>query len=153
MPFDPATSDLPVGVVGAGAMGRGIAQMLAQCGCRVRLHDTDVAAIDAAIASIGAVLGKQVDKGKLAEDKRDATMTRLVASPTLDGFADSALVVEAIVENLDVKRALFQRLEGIVAADAVLASNTSSLSVTRHRVALHASGACRGLSISSTRCR
>ncbi len=128
MPFDPKLPDLPVGVVGAGAMGRGIAQVLAQCGCRVAIHDANAAAVDAAIASTAGVLGKQGDKGKLPAG--DATMDRLAAAPALERFADCRLVVEAIVENLDAKRALFKRLEGIVAADAVLASNTSSLSVT-----------------------
>ncbi len=130
MPFDPAASDLQVGVVGAGAMGRGIAQVLAQCGCRVRLYDANRAAIDAAIASIAEVLGKQVDKGKLDGSKRDSTMSRLEPASTLDELAGCELVVEAIVENLDVKRAIFDQLEAVVSADAVLASNTSSLSVT-----------------------
>ncbi|MEO8935303.1 MAG: 3-hydroxyacyl-CoA dehydrogenase [Burkholderiaceae bacterium] len=130
MTFDPQLPGLAVGVVGAGAMGRGIAQVLAQCGCRVSLHDTNPAAIATAIASIAQVLGRQVDKGKLDAAQRDATMARLVAAPTLEGFADCRLVVEAIVENLDVKRDLFERLEAVVGDDAVIASNTSSLSVT-----------------------
>ena len=130
MPFDPKLVDLPVGVVGAGAMGRGIAQVLAQCGCHVRLHDANGAAVDAAIAFIAQALGKQVDKGKLDAAKRDATLAHLVAAHAIDDLAGCALIVEAIVENLDVKRALFKRLEDIVGPDTVLASNTSSLSVT-----------------------
>jgi len=130
MPFDPKLVDLPVGVVGAGAMGRGIAQVLAQCGCLVQLHDANAAAVDAAIASIAQALGKQVDKGKLDAAKRDATLARLVPAHALDAFVGCTLVVEAIVENLDVKRALFKQIEAIVPPDAVLATNTSSLSVT-----------------------
>jgi len=130
MAFDPKLPKLPVGVIGAGAMGRGIAQVLAQCGCEVRLHDTDPVAIEAAIKSIGDALGKQVDKGKLTASARDATMAALMPAPTLADLGASALVVEAIVESLDVKRKVFAELEGIVAADAVLASNTSSLSIT-----------------------
>ncbi len=130
MTIDFQAHDLSVGVVGAGAMGRGIAQVLAQCGCRVRLHDANPTAVDAAIASIGQALGKQVDKGKLDAGRRDDTLARIVAAPALEAFADCRLVVEAVVEQIDVKRALFLRLEGIVADDAVLASNTSSLSVT-----------------------
>jgi 3-hydroxybutyryl-CoA dehydrogenase len=130
MPFDLSSTDLPVGVIGAGAMGRGIAQVLAQCGCRVLLHDTNAAAIDAAVASVAAVLGKQVDKGKLDATRRDATLARLIPAHALSDFASCALVVEAIVENLDVKRKLFAQIETIVAADAVLVSNTSSLSIT-----------------------
>jgi 3-hydroxybutyryl-CoA dehydrogenase len=130
MPFDPHLVDLPVGVVGAGAMGRGIAQVLAQCGCHVHLYDADPAAVDTAIASIAQALGKQVDKGKLDATKRDATMAHLAPAGDLAAFAGCALVVEAIVEQLEAKRALFRQLEQIVAADAILASNTSSLSVT-----------------------
>ena len=130
MPFDPKHPDLAVGVVGAGAMGRGIAQVLAQCGCRVHLYDANAAAIDAAIASIAEVLGKQVAKGKLDADKRDATLARIVPAHALGKLASCALVVEAIVENLDAKRALFHQLEKLVGPDAILASNTSSLSVT-----------------------
>ena len=130
MTFDPQAIDLPVGVVGAGAMGRGIAQVLAQCGCRVLLHDVDPAAIDAAIASIGQALGKQVDKGRLGASRRDETLARIVPAQTLAAFAPCRLVVEAIVERIDVKRALVEQLEAVVADDAVLATNTSSLSVT-----------------------
>ena len=130
MPFDAKAADLQVGVVGAGAMGRGIAQVLAQCGCRVQLVDANTAAIDAAIASIADLLGKQVAKGKLDAGKRDATLARLEPTHALGKLANCALVVEAIAENLDVKRALFHQLENIVHADAVIASNTSSLSVT-----------------------
>jgi len=130
MPFDPHAPDLPVAVVGAGAMGRGIAQVLAACGCRVRLHDANVAAIDAALASVGDALGRQVERGKLDTAARDATMERLQPAPALEDLAGSSLVVEAIVERLDVKQGVFERLEAIVSPDAVLASNTSSLSVT-----------------------
>ncbi len=130
MPFDPQASDLPVAVIGAGAMGRGIAQMLATCGCRVLLHDAAPDAAGKAIASIGDALGKLVDKGRLDAAKRDATIARLAVAPSLDALADRALVVEAIVEKLDVKRELFRQLEAVVAPDAVLASNTSSLSIT-----------------------
>ena len=130
MPFDPELPKLPVGVIGAGAMGRGIAQVLAQCGCEVWLHDTNVDAIEAAIRSIGDALAKQVDKGRLTAASRDATMAGLKPAHTLPDFAHCALVVEAIVENLDVKRKVFAELEDIVALDAVLASNTSSLSIT-----------------------
>ena len=130
MPFDPQHPDLAVGIVGAGAMGRGIAQVLAQCGCHVYLYDANAAAIDAAIMSIADVLAKQVAKGKLDAGKRDATLARVTPAHALSKLSPCALVVEAIVENLDAKRALLQQLENIVGADAVLASNTSSLSVT-----------------------
>ena len=130
MPFDPQHPELEIGVVGTGAMGRGIAQVLAQCGCTVHLHDANAAAIDAAKKQIGDVFTKLVEKGKLDAAARDAALARLMPARALAQLANCALVVEAIVENLDAKRALFHQLENIVSPDAVLASNTSSLSVT-----------------------
>ena len=129
-PFDPQGTDLQAGVVGSGAMGRGIAQVLAQCGCRVQLFDANAAAVDAAIQSIGDALGKQVEKGKLTAARRDATLANLEPTHALGKLSGCALVVEAIVEDLAAKRALFHQLENIVSTDTVIASNTSSLSIT-----------------------
>ena len=129
-PFDPQGPDLQAGVVGSGAMGRGIAQVLAQCGCRVQLFDANAAAVDAAIQSIGDALGKQVEKGKLTAARRDATLANLEPAHALGKLSGCALVVEAIVEDLAAKRALFHQLENIVSTDTVIVSNTSSLSIT-----------------------
>ncbi len=128
--FDPLAAALPVGVVGAGAMGRGIAQVLAQCGCAVRLFDTNAAAVDAAIAAVAGALDKQVAKGRLDAGKRDATLAALQPAHALGRLAGCALVVEAVVEDLEVKRALFHQLENVVGPETALASNTSSLSIT-----------------------
>jgi 3-hydroxybutyryl-CoA dehydrogenase len=119
-----------VGVVGTGAMGRGIAQLLAQSGHVVRLFDTAPGAADAARAAVGDALSKQVDKGKLARDAFEATMARLRPVDALARLAGCDLVVEAIVERLEVKQRLFAELEPIVGTAAILATNTSSLSVT-----------------------
>ena len=120
----------PVLVVGAGIMGAGIAQVAAQAGHPVRLFDVrDGAAADAK-RKLAATLDALVAKGKLAADTAQAALARIEAVPSLDAAADAQLVVEAIVENLDAKRALFGQLEAIVGADAVLATNTSSISVT-----------------------
>ncbi|MCU0929658.1 MAG: 3-hydroxyacyl-CoA dehydrogenase [Burkholderiaceae bacterium] len=120
----------PVLVVGAGIMGAGIAQVAAQAGHRVRLFDTrDGAAADAK-RKLAATLDGLVAKGKLVADAAQAASARIEPVATLDAAADARLVVEAIVENLDVKRALLRQLEAIVAPDAVLATNTSSISVT-----------------------
>ena len=91
MSFDPLLADLPVAVIGAGAMGRGIAQMLAQCGCDVRLHDANAAAIDAAIASIGDALGKLVAKGKARHGKTRRHDGAAVASRCARGPRRSAV--------------------------------------------------------------
>lgn len=120
-----------VAVIGAGAMGAGIAQVAAQAGHPVLLHDARPGAASAAIEGLAVQLGKLVDKGKLDAVQREATLARLHAVQALDDLADAGLVIEAIVENLEAKRELFARLEAICTADCVLASNTSSLSITR----------------------
>ncbi len=119
-----------VAVIGSGAMGSGIAQVAAASGYTVKLFDTRAEAVDKAIADIGKVYGKLVEKGKMSGADADAARSRLRGVAGLSDVADAKLVVEAIVENLDVKRSLFADLEGIVGDDAILATNTSSISVT-----------------------
>ncbi|MBB3120607.1 3-hydroxyacyl-CoA dehydrogenase PaaH [Pseudoduganella violacea] len=119
-----------VAVIGSGAMGSGIAQIAAAAGHTVRLFDTRAEAALKAIADIGAVYAKLVEKGKMSAADADAARARLHAASGLAEMADAALVVEAIVENLDAKRALFADLEAIVGESAILATNTSSISVT-----------------------
>jgi 3-hydroxybutyryl-CoA dehydrogenase len=119
-----------VGVVGAGAMGRGIAQIAAQAGSTVRLYDTQAPAVAKARDEIFSQWDRQLEKGRMDEAAVRACKQRLQAAGELKDLADCKLVVEAIVERLDVKKSLFAQLESIVAPDAVLVSNTSSLSVT-----------------------
>ncbi len=119
-----------IAVVGTGAMGRGIAQIAAQAGSTVTLYDQQPAAVAAAQQSIAEQWDKQVEKGRLDAAAATAHKGRLRAAGSLKDLAACDLVVEAIVEKLEVKAALFAELEGIVRADAVLASNTSSLSIT-----------------------
>ncbi|MFP5398999.1 MAG: 3-hydroxyacyl-CoA dehydrogenase [Gammaproteobacteria bacterium] len=120
----------PVLVVGAGIMGAGIAQVAALAGHPVRLHDArDGAAADAK-SKLAATFDGLVAKGKLDAGQAEAALARLQPVAALDAAADARLVVEAIVEQLDAKRALLRQIEGIVGADAVLATNTSSISVT-----------------------
>ncbi len=119
-----------IGVIGAGTMGNGIAQAFAQSGFEVRLHDAAPAAIDRARASIEKSLAKFVEKNKLTAADRDAALGRLASAPALDALADADYVVEAVVENLDVKRQLFGRLDAMTRPDVILASNTSSIPIT-----------------------
>ena len=119
-----------IGVVGTGAMGRGIAQIAAQAGSTVKLYDTQPQAISQAIDSLNAQWTKLAEKGKLSTDQVQTNVARLQGVHSLQDLADCQFVIEAIVERLDVKQSLFGELEGIVAHDAVLATNTSSLSVT-----------------------
>ncbi len=119
-----------VAVVGAGAMGAGIAQVAAQAGHSVMLYDLSAEATDRGLTTIGKNLAAAVEKGKLAAEEAQAILARIRPCSDLAELAPSALVIEAIVEKLEVKQNLFRDLEGIVADDAILATNTSSLSVT-----------------------
>lgn len=119
-----------MGLVGTGVMGAGIAQIAAQAGVRVRLFDARDGAAQAARDSLDATFAKLVGKGKLTQAAMDSALCNLHVASSLDALHDCDLVVEAIVENLDAKRGLLHQLEAIVTPGCILASNTSSLSVT-----------------------
>jgi 3-hydroxybutyryl-CoA dehydrogenase len=120
-----------VGVIGSGTMGQGIAQVVAQAGIRVRVHDAELTRVDAAVRRIRGHLDRQVEKGKLSAEARDAAMGRIVVAEDVGALRDAQLVIEAVPEELGLKQALFGQLSDIVSADAILATNTSSLSVAR----------------------
>jgi 3-hydroxybutyryl-CoA dehydrogenase len=119
-----------VGVVGAGAMGRGIAQIAAQAGSTVKLYDTQPQAIAKARDELFAQWDRLLEKGRMEAAAVAQCKQRLQPANTLQELGNCSLVVEAIVERLDVKKSLFAELETVVGNDAVLATNTSSLSVT-----------------------
>ncbi|GAB2912614.1 3-hydroxyacyl-CoA dehydrogenase [Paraburkholderia jirisanensis] len=132
MPFD-TSGQLhieTIGIIGSGAMGRGIAQIAALAGLKVRLFDSNAAAVGAARDYLAETFAKLIAKGKLDEFRARAALSAVSGAQALAEFADCDLVVEAIVEQLDAKRALFRELETIVSSRCVLASNTSSLSIT-----------------------
>ncbi|MCC7327240.1 MAG: 3-hydroxyacyl-CoA dehydrogenase [Burkholderiales bacterium] len=122
--------DAAVGVIGAGAMGAGIAQVAAQAGHRVQLFDNRMGAADDAKAKIAQTLSTLAAKGKIAKADADAAAARIVAVHALGDMVSARLVIEAIVEDMETKRRLLRELEVVVAPDAILASNTSSLSIT-----------------------
>ena len=119
-----------IGVIGAGTMGNGIAQVFAQSGFEVRLCDLVPAAIDRARGSIEKSLAKFVEKGKVSAVDRDAAMGRLSTGSDLEALADVDYAVEAIAESVDAKRSVFERLDAITRPDVILTSNTSSISIT-----------------------
>jgi 3-hydroxybutyryl-CoA dehydrogenase len=119
-----------VGVIGAGTMGHGIAQVFTQGGFDVRLVDAAAPALDRARTAITKSLGKFVEKGRLTPVERDATLGRLATGTDLDALADADYVVEAVFEDPRVKRDLFARLDAVTRPDVVLSSNTSSISIT-----------------------
>ncbi|GIW70570.1 MAG: 3-hydroxybutyryl-CoA dehydrogenase [Planctomycetota bacterium] len=125
------SNEARVGVVGAGTMGAGIAQVFAQAGWRTTLVDIAPAQLVRAQQAIQQSLERLQRKGKLAPQAAAATVERLAFASELEQLAGTALVVEAIVEDEPSKRALFERLDAILGPEAILASNTSSISITR----------------------
>ena len=128
--LDVSRSDLLAGVAGAGTMGRGIAQVLAQCGARTLLYDAQPGAALKAKDAIAQSLARLAEKGRLSAAETQAIGARIEIVPGLESFSPCHVVVEAIIEELGAKQKLFASLEEIVSEKAILASNTSSLSVT-----------------------
>lgn len=120
---------MDIGVVGAGAMGNGIAQVAAQSGHTVYVYDTRAEALEGARKKLVSILNRLVEKGRMEQSEADAVAGRVHYVDHLQGLKSVGLVIEAIIENLDAKKSVFENLEKVVAEDAILASNTSSLSI------------------------
>jgi 3-hydroxybutyryl-CoA dehydrogenase len=120
-----------VGIIGAGQMGAGIAEVAAQAGMTVSLTDVAEERINAALATINGHLSRQVAKGQMGEAERKAILDRIQVARTLDKLSECDLVVEAASENEEVKRKIFTSLRSFLKPDAIVASNTSSISITR----------------------
>jgi 3-hydroxybutyryl-CoA dehydrogenase len=125
-----ASAAKTIGVVGAGTMGAGIAQLACRSGARTLLHDPFPDALARGAEKVRGGLAKETEKGKLSVEEADAAAARLETVDSLDGLAPCDLVIEAAPERLDVKHDLYERLSKVVAEDCVLASNTSSLPIT-----------------------
>jgi 3-hydroxybutyryl-CoA dehydrogenase len=119
-----------IGVVGSGAMGTGIAQVASMAGCEVLLYDISSDNLQKAKSNLHSALTKLLDKGKIDAAILNAVLGRVLFTDNLSAFRECELVIEAIVENLDVKKSLFANLETIVPVTCIIASNTSSLSIT-----------------------
>ncbi|MBT6277192.1 MAG: 3-hydroxyacyl-CoA dehydrogenase, partial [Chromatiales bacterium] len=130
MPKSPTVENYEIGVLGAGAMGRGIVQVAAAGGLTVRLYDTRPEAVEEACSFVGGMFSRAADKGRMSEAEAAAATARIKPVTTMQALAGCDAIVEAVIENLDVKRKVFAELESIVDASTILASNTSSLSVT-----------------------
>jgi 3-hydroxybutyryl-CoA dehydrogenase len=120
-----------IGVVGAGAMGAGIAQVCAQAGYAVIMNDREDAFVQRGLGTIEKSLGKLTEKGKFTAEQRDAIFGRIRPSANLADVADAQLVIEAVFEKLEVKREVLGRLDGLCVPQTILASNTSSISITK----------------------
>ena len=119
-----------VGVVGAGAMGNGIAQMAAQIGCEVVMRDIKDEFVERGLSSIDRFLSKGVEKGKIEAAQKDAILGRIKGTTDMGLLKDVDFVVEAVIENLDLKKSVFGELDELCAPEVILATNTSSMSLT-----------------------
>jgi 3-hydroxybutyryl-CoA dehydrogenase len=120
-----------IGVIGAGQMGTGIAQVCALAGIEVALNDISEAHINAGLATIAGNLARQVERKQIDPTARNAALSRIKPAPGYDAFADSDLVIEAATENEEIKRKIFSKLCPSLKPTAMLATNTSSISITR----------------------
>ncbi len=120
-----------VGIVGAGQMGSGISQVASQAGLEVRIHDISEALIASGIDSIARGLARAVSRGKLVEEERAAILARIRPAGSFDALSDADLIIEAATEDEQLKMDLFRRLSATCRPEVILASNTSSISITR----------------------
>ncbi len=119
-----------IGVVGAGAMGTGIAHVAAMSGYEVVLRDIDISFVERSIKNMDKFMARSVEKGKMTEEQRQATLSRVKGTVTLDEFAEADFVIEAVLEEIDLKKEVFQALDKICRPETILATNTSSMSIT-----------------------
>ena len=145
MPFDPRKPDLKVGVVGSGAMGRGIVQVTVEGGMVCKVFDAAPGAAAKAKEFISGMLGRAAEKGRMTQEAMQTAVANVQVVDTIEDLADCDVVVEAIVEKLDVKKKVFAQLDALCGPDTILASNTSSLSVTEIAAACANKGRVAGL--------
>lgn len=121
---------MKVGVIGSGTMGSGIAQVAATADCQVYLYDINKEALDRSAAKLEKILTRLIEKERINEDRKKSIQKNIIYTTSLNDFQEAGLVIEAIVENPEIKKKVFKEVENIVSADCIIASNTSSLSVT-----------------------
>ena len=119
-----------VGVVGAGTMGNGIAQLAAFIGCDVVMRDIDMKYVENGLKNIDKFLGRSLEKGKISQEQKDQTLARIKGTDKLEDLADVDFVIEAVIEKLDLKREVFGQLDKLCRPETILATNTSSMSIT-----------------------
>jgi 3-hydroxybutyryl-CoA dehydrogenase len=134
-----------VGIIGSGTMGSGIAQVAATAGCKVKLYDTNQAALDKAKASLEKILNRLIEKGRIDDDEKNRIQNNISYVDSLKDLSDSNLTIEAIIENLEIKQKVFSELESYVSNDCIIASNTSSLSIASIASSLQNPERCIGI--------
>jgi 3-hydroxybutyryl-CoA dehydrogenase len=136
---------MKVGIIGSGTMGSGIAQVAATSGCNVKLYDTNQGALDKAESALEKILDRLIEKGRIDNDEKRRIQSNITYVNSLKDLKDSDLTIEAIVENLDIKKKVFSELEGYVSDQCIIASNTSSLSIASIAASLQQPERCIGI--------
>ncbi|WP_299227055.1 3-hydroxyacyl-CoA dehydrogenase NAD-binding domain-containing protein [uncultured Psychroserpens sp.] len=134
-----------VGVIGSGTMGSGIAQVAATAGCQVKLYDTNQAALDKAKTVLEKILNRLIEKGRIDFEEKTRIQSNISYVDSLSDLSDSNLTIEAIIENLEIKKKVFSELESYVAHNCIIASNTSSLSIASIAASLEKPDRCVGI--------
>lgn len=134
-----------VGIIGSGTMGTGIAQVAATAGCSVKLYDTKTEALEKAKADLEKIMDRLVEKGKIDSPEKERIQNNIKYVSTLKELKNSDLTIEAIIENLDIKKNVFSTLEKFVSDDCIIASNTSSLSIASIASSLQKPERCIGI--------
>jgi len=134
-----------VGIIGSGTMGSGIAQVAATSGCKVKLYDTNEAALDKAKIALDKILNRLIEKSRIDRNEKSRIQGNIEYVDNLKDLSDSNLIIEAIVENLDIKKKVFSELETYVSNDCIIASNTSSLSIASIASSLQNPERCIGI--------
>jgi 3-hydroxybutyryl-CoA dehydrogenase len=124
-----------IGVIGAGTMGNGIAQLAAQIGCNVVMRDVEERFVENGFKNITRFLSKSVEKGKMTEDQKKEVLGRIKGTTNIADLKDVDFVIEAVLEILDLKKAVFKELDGVCRPEVILATNTSSMSITEIAIA------------------
>ena len=130
MVVDASKEDLLIGVCGAGAMGRGIVQVASVGGVRVKVFDINKEQLEGALKFIDNMLGRAVEKGRMEEKARQDAISRIELVGAISDLSDCEIVIEAATENLEIKKKIFAEIEDVVSDSTIIATNTSSLSVT-----------------------
>ena len=134
-----------IGIIGSGTMGSGIAQVAATSGCKVKLYDTNEAALDKAKTALEKILNRLIEKGRIDDSEKSRIQSNISYVNNLKDLSDSNLTIEAIIENLDIKKKVFSELETYVSDDCIIASNTSSLSIASIAASLQKPNRCIGI--------
>ena len=134
-----------VGIIGSGTMGSGIAQVAATSGCKVKLYDTNQAALDKAKSALEKILNRLIEKGRIDETEKNRIQNNIQYVDSLKNLSDANLTIEAIIENIDIKKKVFSELESYVSEDCIIASNTSSLSIASIAASLKNPKRCVGI--------